>query len=261
MRPFVHGVIVVALASITVAAQNRSPLDAQAAHFRIPYTLPPCGIATAAIFFAAQSRFPLGFERTSDCVASSAFPKLDAAADGTDLGGMTVREALDYLMVLSPNYGWSEMDGVAVVRPVASWTDPADALHVPIPPFYIEHATVSATLATLLRAPDPLAGRSPSYDRTVSIAFKGGTMVEGLNALIRAHGGFWVAGLIVHPSLSGVDKSPTLDITIASNGGSIGMGTPLPRLLANRQEPSAAVIGATNGFERPHRDGIAAPWR
>ena len=150
---------------------------------------------------------------------------------------MTVREALDYLMALSPNYGWSEMNGVAVVRPVASWTDPADALHVPARSFYIEQATVSATLATLLRVPDPLAGRSPSYDRPVSMAFEGGTMVEGLNALIRAHGGFWDAGLIVHPSLSGVDKSPTLDVTIAFNGGSIEMGTPLPRLLAIRQAP------------------------
>ena len=82
MRPLVHGVIVVALVSMTVAAQNRSPLDSRAAQFRVPNTLPPCGIATAAIFFAGKSRFPLGFERTSDCMGSSAFPRLDPAADG-----------------------------------------------------------------------------------------------------------------------------------------------------------------------------------
>ena len=232
MRHLVLGVIVVALASVTIGAQNRSPLDSQAAYFRVPNTLPPCGIATAVTQFAAKSRVLMGFERTSDCIGGSSFPRLDAASDGTDLGGMTVRTALDHLMTLSPNYRWSEMNGVAVVRPVASWTDAANALNLHVQPFYIDNATVSATLATLLGVP---AHENPNDKRAFSVAFKGGTMVEGLNALIRAHEGRWDAGLIVHPSASGIDESPTFNVSIAFNGSSVVMGTPLPRLLAVRR--------------------------
>ena len=131
------------------------------------------------------------------------------------------------------------MNGVAVVRPVASWTDAANALNLHVQPFYIDNATVSATLATLLRVPDPLAGRNPSDNRAVSVSFEGGTMVGGLNALIRAHGGgFWEAGLHLRPSASGVDESPALWVgTKPFNGSGFEMSTPLPRLLAIRQAP------------------------
>jgi hypothetical protein len=64
---------------------------------------------------------------------------------------MTVRAALDTLMGLAPNYRWKEMDDVAVVRPVASWTDARNALNLQVQPFSIDSGTASEALAMILK--------------------------------------------------------------------------------------------------------------
>jgi hypothetical protein len=45
-----------------------------------------------------------------------------------DLGGMTLREALEAVKVDDRRYEWRAIDGVLVVRPVSSWADPSHPL-------------------------------------------------------------------------------------------------------------------------------------
>lgn len=45
-----------------------------------------------------------------------------------DIRGVTLREALDAVVVKDPRYEWRFIDGVAVVRPASSWRDPEHPL-------------------------------------------------------------------------------------------------------------------------------------
>jgi hypothetical protein len=45
------------------------------------------------------------------------------------IAGLTMRQVLDLIVGLDPRYTWREVDGVAVVRPSAAWSDPNDALN------------------------------------------------------------------------------------------------------------------------------------
>ena len=121
------------------------------------------------------------------------------------------------------------MDGVAVVRPVATSDDSRNALNTEVQPFKIDNAHVGVALATVL------VGRTSSPDSAVDhrqfpIVFKGGTMVEALNALIRAHGAaMWNVG-VSHAK----DQNPSFLATVWTyDGGAANVGTPLRALLGN----------------------------
>jgi hypothetical protein len=241
-KAVLHVGILAVLASVALAAQgSRSLFDVPTA-LRLPITLPACGITTALLKIARSSDVAIGLEESSDCRGK--FPRVDLTNDNAGSGSMTVREVLDRLVVLSPDYRWSEMNGVAVVRPVASWTDPADALNLHVEPFQIDDATVSETLARILSVPAGVAARHDILDnRGFSIAFSGGTMIDALNALVRARQGVgWNAGLVIHPRPSGDDQSPTLMVGIRTfragdrveGEGAVAIGTPLQRLVASR---------------------------
>jgi len=45
-----------------------------------------------------------------------------------DARGVTLREALDAVVVRNRRYAWKEFDGVVVVRPAAAWRDPSHPL-------------------------------------------------------------------------------------------------------------------------------------
>jgi hypothetical protein len=240
MRQRLLGVgFLVMLASLAVGAaqESGSPLDTPTT-LRLPETLPPCGITTALQRLARTSRVAIGFEEGSDCRGN--FPRLNVTYDDSGLHSITVRDVLDRLVALSPDYRWSEMNSVAVVRPVTSWNDPTDALNLHVGAFHIDNATVSRTLAVILKLPGPDRDDSVANNGTFSIAFNGGTMVEALNTLVRAREGVgWNARLFVHP---GEGQSPTLHLSIrtfrvgdrAAGEGAVLMGTPLARLLTSR---------------------------
>jgi hypothetical protein len=241
-KTVLHVGILTALASVALGAQGtRSPLDVPTA-LRLPANLPACGITTALLKLARTSDVAIGLEESADCRGK--FPRLDLTVDNAAARGMTVREVLDRLVALSPDYRWSEMNGVAVVRPVASWTDPADALNLRVQSFRIDNATVRGTLALILGVPAGEQARHGVLDnRAFSIAFSGGTMIDALNTLVRARQGVgWNAGLVIHPSPSGEDRSPTLMVGIRTfragdrveGEGAVAMGSPLQRLVASR---------------------------
>ena len=221
---------IVASASLTgVIGQSNSPLDSPVGNLRNPESLPRCGIATLISQLARSSRVLIGFERTADCTGASSFPRLNQALTLV-APNTTVRETLDHLMLLAPEYKWAEVGGIAVIRPARSWADPNDPLNMPVPAFAFDQVNVTATVARILSVPVPSS--VDTIGDSFAVSFRGGTLMDALNALIRAQGGVtWDAGLIFHGDR---DASPTINITIRTfTGGGITMGTPLPRLLAS----------------------------
>lgn len=110
-------------------------------------------------------------------------------ARGIDLTGSTVAQVLTEATKIDPRYEWREVDGVAVLRPVESWTQPTGVLATPVPAQRFEGTVGTAT--ERLRA---LTGYAPAHVdtgadmRTFSVDAPAGTMFDLLNAIARAHG-------------------------------------------------------------------------
>ena len=106
------------------------------------------------------------------------------------VSGLILRNALDVMMRLEPGYDWREIDGVIVIRPVASWEDPAHPLRIPAPTLRVPALSVEAAttiVAALLGKPliEPIR---PGEGRTFNLDVRDGTMFDLMNAIVRAHG-------------------------------------------------------------------------
>ena len=236
-RALIGAAVLVLAVGAGLHAQNQaSPLDAPTT-LRLPVSLPACGINTVLMKLARTSRVATGFEETRDC--RGRFPRVDVAYDADGQTTMTVRQLLDRLVALTPDYAWRDMHGVAVVRPAPAWADASDALNARMASFTFADTTLSETVAAILRVPP----RESHLDaQHFTLAFKGGTLADALNALVLARGGVgWKVGVLYHGSPD-TDPSPSLQVGIwtfnagdrAPLDGALGMGTPLPRFLSGK---------------------------
>jgi hypothetical protein len=174
----------------------------------------------------------VGFEETPDCVDVRLF-------DGfyQNLTGMSVRQALDYLLALAPRYAWRALDGVAVVRPAVAWHDRTDVLNLYLAPFSVTNVHPNAALLVLLHMPVSDAWEPPGQPltpRSVSATFSGGTLLDALNTVIRAHqDAGWNVRLESQATPVG-QALPTVKITMTTfdvaSITSYGIRTPLARL-------------------------------
>ena len=130
-----------------------------------------------------------------------------------DLDGLTVREALDALVVQDSRYRWEEHDGVLVIRPVRALTDSGDVLNQPIGGLRADRLRLEDVHASVTAA---LAGGGVPPTRAAAIASQefrldvpSGTVLDLLAAAARAHGRvMWL--------------TPDAARDPAQNGGSIG---------------------------------------
>jgi hypothetical protein len=171
--------------------QRVQTLDAPVDEFVLPSPLPACGIRTA-VAQLTRVGVRIGFESTFECWGQVV--KFDRVK-GQMLRGLTVRQILDRVVALTPTYRWSEMHGVAVVRPVAAWDDPLDVLSFASTPFTATDASPEVALRLALRTLQPELGRvedahptagTRPLERHFSITFPGGTLLDALNAVIGA---------------------------------------------------------------------------
>jgi hypothetical protein len=100
---------------------------------------------------------------------------------------------MDYVVALMPEYSWKAIDGVAIVRPKAAWNNTADPLSAPTNAFNAQDERLNDVLHTLLDAaslstPHEDVPKHRPINRAVTVSFPGGTMLEALNAVTRAHG-------------------------------------------------------------------------
>ena len=112
------------------------------------------------------------------------------------LTGMSVTRAFDRLVELDERYVWSEADGVLVLRPGVTWFDSNHFLNRRIPQFRVKDgrmwAAMDAVHSALSGARGPAdevwpAG-TPQSDRRFSVSLGTTTVIDALNAVVRAHG-------------------------------------------------------------------------
>jgi hypothetical protein len=173
----------------------------------------PCRLWTALEQLARQAQVRIGFEQTLDC---SPAPWVLRPFEGSlNLGGLTPRQAIDRLLSQRPDYRWTEVDGVAVIRPVTAWTPTGSILNAPVTAFTVADEHPHHALHTLFQSSLPplfhehtdlrLSGNGrrlddPDYegliDVPVSVKFAGGNVVQALNAITRRFDGIWQAAYV-----------------------------------------------------------------
>jgi hypothetical protein len=116
------------------------------------------------------------------------------AVDGTNVTGLTLREALTALMRIDSRYEWREMEGAIVVRPLAAWAQPDHPLLRRAGLLALERATVVDAACYLQTLLEPRLRYVPERDRgvevpriTVTIA-KGSPVLSLLNGIARSFG-------------------------------------------------------------------------
>jgi hypothetical protein len=203
MRRLFLALIVFAIVS-TLRAEGRLNLDAPirgACRITDPRLMPPCDVGALVAQIGHALNVPVGFENTPDCPLVGRPGSLGLRgnpgpdSEGVeDLTGMSPRQAFDYLMTFMPGFSWKEMEGVIVVRPKAAWNDARNVLSLPTAAFETTDQRLNDVLHTLIDALPPEAflphedvpKPERPIDRRVTVVFRGGTMLEALNAVARA---------------------------------------------------------------------------
>ena len=168
--------------------------------YGLRYDLPlhPCLLPAIAQQIARSARVPMGLEKIPQVCQLDGW----APAQATDelvLSGLTVGEALDRLVQLDPRYVWFESDGVIVIRPLAAWVDDDHFLHRSLPAFSVTDQQMHGALAAITNALGPhqlsagqeLPARTPEGDRRFTVELGATSVIESLDAVVRAHGAMW----------------------------------------------------------------------
>ena len=188
----------IALLAATLAADARqSPVTDRIIEEDIRVRLPllPCTVPQAAIRIAESLPVPLGLELVPEPCAEKG-KKYPDPQDEVVLTGMSVIRAFDRLVELDERYVWSEVDGVLVVRPGVTWFDRNHFLNRRIPLFRVKDGRVWTALDAVHSALGGARGpadevwpaRTPQSDRMFSVSLGATTVVDALNAVVRAHG-------------------------------------------------------------------------
>jgi hypothetical protein len=245
---FSIGLLAFLAPTASLRAENPTVLDRTVAEFRIPRVLEPCAIHQVVQQLGRTAQIPVGFQAGPECQTTSDVPRvsgqwlvdrrLPSTADALDMSGMTARQVLDRVMKLFPDYSWKEMNGVAVVRPRNAWADPADVLNVRAEPFHVDNGRLTSTVHRLLGRPDGFEAPDKAINAQVfSLSFAGGTLLEGLVAIVRAAGaGGWDA-ITIHSPTSWQLPGPALVIAVRAAGPPQG-----PAMVAIASVPKLSAV-------------------
>jgi hypothetical protein len=157
------------------------------------------------------------------------------------------------LIIADPHYRWQDVGQIVVIRPIAAWTDPTNLLNREVRPLKVENAHVRTVLHEMLQAAMPSLfiphtdlqlssnGRPdnpPAWiDTPVSLTFRGGTLLETLGTIAKAHGSLiWQVG---YDRSHAVTEMQTLEFP----GGS----TSIPAITT---PPLASASGVSKGTRR-----------
>jgi hypothetical protein len=185
-------------ATIVAASPQHSPTDRIIEEdLRVRPPLAPCAVPAYAALVVRSAKVPAGIEAVPErCDVGSKTPA-DSAND-VFLQGVSVRDAFDKLIQLDPRYTWTEADGVPVVRPVLASHDRSHFLHQTISLNLVDERLSEALRAIqtalspfLPQGGDQFAFRTPEGSRRFSVNLNATSVLEALNASVRAHGSMW----------------------------------------------------------------------
>jgi hypothetical protein len=133
---------------------------------------------------------PFGFE--ADDVDPR--PTTGMAVVPHEVPGDTLRAALDAFVTLDPRYEWRDANGVFVMRTRGAWASTRDVLDQRVRDVDWRDLDVIAAfnrVARLLYPASPheaFEGMSPRHDRPFSVQMSDGTLLDVLDAVVRADG-------------------------------------------------------------------------
>jgi hypothetical protein len=166
--------------------------------------LAPCEAADVVALIARVTGVPAGIEFVpGDCEYR------DAARSATrqSLQGLSVREALDQMVVRDPRYGWQLLDGVVSFRPVAAANQPKHFLHTATGDLQLVDddmagalAAITAMLGAKYSARPPAL--TPLAEKRFSVSRSSVSAVAALDAVVRAHGAMWWEVRYCKPDMS-----------------------------------------------------------
>ncbi len=162
---------------------------------RVRVPLLPCTVPQVAIRIAESLPIPIGLERVPEPCAEKG-KKYPEREDEIVLTGMSVGRAFDRLVELDERYVWSEVNGVLILRPGVTWFDSDHFLHRRVPLFRVRDGRIWAAMDAIHSALGGARGpadetwpaRTPQSNRTFSVSLPTTTVVDALNAVVRAHG-------------------------------------------------------------------------
>jgi hypothetical protein len=185
------------LAATLAASSSQLPVTDRIIEEDVRLRLPllPCTVPQAAIRIAESLPVPLGLELVPEPCGEKG-KKYPGREDEIVLTGMSVSRAFDRLVELDERYVWSEADGVLIVRPGATWFDSNHFLNRKVPRFSVKEGRMWAALDAVHSALDGARGpadevwpaRTAQSDRMFSVSLSRTTIVDALNAVVRAHG-------------------------------------------------------------------------
>lgn len=177
--------------------------DAAAARDPIDMLLPPSVTrlhAKGITHLASSLGVPSGFEEAGAFAefVSKPFrvPKEGVSTEPREefmvpVSGLTLRQALDAYVAADRRYEWREMDGVVVMRPVASWARADHPLAATAGAVRLRDARISEAFDALRGAVESTR-RPPALpfgdEQRISVDFPGGSVLHLANAIVRAHG-------------------------------------------------------------------------
>ena len=151
---------------------------------------------------ARSARVPIGFEEVAaepqEFEGNLAMVPLE---ERKSLIGLTVGRALDLLVAADPRYAWREQDGVLLLRPVAAWRDREHYLQAPVPGLEADRRRAIDIAKNLYErqgiriiwSSGGVIGGPSHFEhdlgRLISVSLGPGTLLDALNAIVKAHGG------------------------------------------------------------------------
>jgi hypothetical protein len=104
---------------------------------------------------------------------------------------MTIRDYLDRATAAEPQYEWHEVGGTPVVRPRVAWSEKNNSLNQRFDvPLELTDVTLGEALKALCagRCKVSWSGRTDREPYRFSVHFDGGTFLDAIEAVMRAHG-------------------------------------------------------------------------
>jgi hypothetical protein len=158
--------------------------------------------------------------------------------------GMRFGDALDLLTQKDPRYRVVESNGVVVIRPLKEWSNEKHFLHITIDRLEFIDENIGGALDALLtplRGPGPAGARLLNPWGKLSLSLGPISVVEGLDAIVRAHGAMrWVVSYCAPDGLA--DVAMVYLMTYDDHG--VGAPPARQRIVDGRPLTCAPAVGA-----------------
>lgn len=220
MRSLALALALVVPALVAVDAHPTSSLEAPVkGPFRVIALRPdaPCFVWPTVEQIARVAGIRVGFEHPAGCPPYGR--SRNAGPNAIVMDGWSPRQALDFVTDKYPQFAWREIDDVAVMRPMAAWTDASNVLHRRVTAWSASQVHPHHALHALLQHASPslfldhtdvnispegtrLDGPARLIDEPIDVEFAGGPLLRAVSAVAERLHANWELGYAGKPHVT-----------------------------------------------------------